>query len=178
MSKQIIWTACVFMILLAAEELFFTFVLDPVLKDSNTMQRPLQTNVLAGPATASWHAEEGAPRAIPMTHTWEHWRDFCCSYGLPLTNMSLYHKVYDCAYYPVYRKRGRKKAPTAFVKVIIPTPISISHFSPYCLHPSPSLLSSHFLPPLQSPSKIKVIIDHEFPQCFCFDIGWEPAGMC
>lgn len=79
---------------------------------------------------------------------------------------------------PCKERRERRKHPLPFVKVIIPTPMHISLFSPYCLHPSPSLLSSHFLPPLQSPSKIKVIIDHEFPQCFCFDTGCEPAGMC
>lgn len=56
------------MIFLAAEGLFFIFVLDPVLKDSNTMQCPLQINMLAEPATASQCAEEGTHRAIPTTH--------------------------------------------------------------------------------------------------------------
>lgn len=81
---------------------------------------------------------------------------------------------------PHEKKRGRKKAPTTLAKVqeMILTAVHITLFSPHCSHPSPSLLSSHFLPLLQSPSKIKVIIDHEFAQCFCFDTGWEPAGMC
>jgi len=89
----------VFTIFSATED-FFTFVPGSALQDSNTVQCPLHINKLAGPLTASQHAEEVTHRAISTADTWEYSRDFCYSYGLPLTKLSLYDKVHDCAYRP------------------------------------------------------------------------------
>lgn len=85
-----------FMIFVPTEDLFFAFVPGSFLKDSNTAQYPLHINALAGPA--SQHVAEVTHRAISKTYMWEYSRDFCYSYGLPLTKQGLY--VYDGAYGP------------------------------------------------------------------------------